>query len=60
VQAMRSLEEEEVDFSTPVLAKGNVEHWLLDVEKMMKTTLYDVHKHALQQCVLSVAFFRPD
>ena len=39
-----SAEKEVVPFSSPLAAKGNVEHWLLDVEKMMRSTLYDVHK----------------
>lgn len=36
-------------FSSSVVAKGNVEHWLMEVEKMMKLTLYDVHKACYTQ-----------
>ena len=45
--AMISNEGERVSFSEPVVAKGNVEDWLGDIEKMMRKTLYDVSKKAL-------------
>jgi len=44
---MVSNEGEQVRFSAPVSAAGNVEDWLGDVETMMRTTLYDSHKAAL-------------
>ena len=45
---MVSNEGEEVAFSAPVSAVGNVEDWLGDVEGMMRTSLYDLHRDALQ------------
>jgi hypothetical protein len=49
---MMSAEKEVIPFSAPLQAKGNVEHWLLDVERAMRTTLYDVHKQALRRCAV--------
>ncbi|RYY34759.1 hypothetical protein EON62_03005, partial [archaeon] len=45
--AMNSGEAEQVDFSAPVTAQGNVEDWLGDVEAMMRTSLYDHTRTAL-------------
>lgn len=38
---------ERVPFSEPVMAEGPVEHWLLAIEAMMRSTLYDTTKRAL-------------
>lgn len=47
VVGMISGENETVDFSQPVIPEGNVEHWLTKIEKMMKQTLYDFTKKAI-------------
>jgi hypothetical protein len=49
--AMFSSEGERVPFSAPVSAIGNVESWLGDVERMMRTTLFNLTKEALEWCV---------
>ena len=41
---MWSGEQEYVPFSEDVFAEGKVEHWLLNIEKMMIKTLYDTTK----------------
>eukprot|EP01065_Artemidia_motanka_P041381 TRINITY_DN5358_c0_g5_i2.p1 TRINITY_DN5358_c0_g5~~TRINITY_DN5358_c0_g5_i2.p1 ORF type:complete len:1991 (+),score=712.52 TRINITY_DN5358_c0_g5_i2:84-6056(+) len=41
ISAMVSNEGEVVNFSTMIKAAGNVEHWLTDIERSMKKTLYD-------------------
>lgn len=46
--AMTSGDGERVEWSAPVAAEGNVEDWLCDVEGMMRTSLYDHAKGALQ------------
>lgn len=38
---MWSSEREYVAFSSIVLARGNVETWLTNIENMMRKTLYD-------------------
>ena len=43
---MWSAEQEYVAFSESVFAEGNVEFWLLNIEKMMVKTLYDITKQA--------------
>ena len=50
ILAMNSSEGEKVPLSEPVVAQGNVEDWLTQVEKMMRKSLYDqskmvVHKY---------------
>ncbi|CAE7938601.1 DNAH6, partial [Symbiodinium sp. KB8] len=45
---MVSAEGEVVDFSAPVSAVGNVENWLGDVEGMMRRSLYEITKQALE------------
>jgi dynein heavy chain, axonemal len=47
--AMNSSEGENVPWSAPVSAAGNVEDWLCDVEAMMRTSLYDHSKAALKR-----------
>lgn len=44
---MISAESEYVPFSESVFAQGPVEHWLTNIEKMMRKTLYDKTKFAL-------------
>lgn len=39
---MISSEKEYVEWSEPVYARGNVEYWLTNIEKMMRKTLYDI------------------
>lgn len=46
---MWSAEQEYVPFSESVFAEGNVEFWLLNIEKMMVKTLYDFTKKALHE-----------
>jgi hypothetical protein len=41
---MVSAEKEYVSFSDSVYAKGAVEYWLGNIEKMMRKTLYDETK----------------
>jgi len=48
ITGMVSAEKEVVPFSSPVFGKGNVENWLLDIEAMMRQTLYDSTKGCLQ------------
>ena len=48
VKAMVSPEGEIVPFSQKVRAVGNAEIWLGEIEKMMRTTLYDQTQKALQ------------
>lgn len=43
---MISADGEVVQFSQKVMAEGNVEFWLTDIEKMMVKTLYDKNKSA--------------
>jgi len=47
ILGMWSAEKEYVPFSGPVFATGAVEFWLSDIEAMMRKTLYDVSKNAL-------------
>ena len=49
VTGMISGEKETVQYSEVVVPEGNVEHWLTKIEEMMKKTLYDWTKKALQQ-----------
>ena len=44
ILAMNSSEGEKVPLSEPVVAQGNVEDWLTQVEKMMRKSLYDQSK----------------
>lgn len=46
ILGMWSAEQEYVKFSESVFAEGNVEFWLLNIEKMMVKTLYDITKQA--------------
>lgn len=46
--AMISADGERVDFSETVMAEGNVEFWLNNIEKMMVKSLYDQNKKAWQ------------
>jgi dynein heavy chain, axonemal len=39
---------ERVQFTEPVIAEGPVEHWLLAIESMMRSTLYDIVRKALK------------
>eukprot|EP00755_Sulcionema_specki_P029311 Sspe_Gene.91899::Locus_63548_Transcript_1_1_Confidence_1.000_Length_4256::g.91899::m.91899/K10408/DNAH; dynein heavy chain, axonemal len=48
ILAMVSSEGEVVPFTSPVKAVGNVEHWLTDIERNMRKTLYDVMAQTLQ------------
>jgi len=41
ILGMVSAEKEYVAFSESVWAKGAVEYWLANIEKMMRKTLYD-------------------
>jgi dynein heavy chain len=45
---MVSAETEYVPFSESVWARGPVEFWLSNIEKMMRTTLYDITSNALE------------
>lgn len=45
---MMSAETEYVPFSESVWARGPVEGWLSNIEKMMRTTLYDITANALE------------
>lgn len=47
ILGMWSAELEYVPFSDSVFAEGNVEFWLLKIEKMMTKTLYDITLKAL-------------
>lgn len=49
--AMLSSEGENVPFSAPVSAIGNVEDWLSDVEAMMRSSLYDHTKQGTHPAV---------
>jgi len=42
ILGMISSEKEYVEWSEPVYARGNVEYWLTNIEKMMRKTLYDI------------------
>lgn len=44
---MWSAEQEYVEFSESVYAEGNVEFWLMNIEKMMVKTLYDITKRSM-------------
>jgi len=44
---MWSAESEYVEFSESVFAEGNVEFWLMNIEKMMVKSLYDTTKRSL-------------
>ena len=46
---MISAESEYVPFSQSVFVQGPVEHWLTNIEKMMRKTLYDTTKKALAE-----------
>jgi len=46
---MWSAEGEDVPFSESVFATGNVEYWLLNIEKMMVKSLYDSTKKAWKE-----------
>eukprot|EP00667_Euglena_gracilis_P000017 EG_transcript_17 len=48
IEGMLSGENEAVPFSTPVIAKGNVESWLCEIEARMRTTVLDQLKAAQQ------------
>lgn len=45
---MWSAEREYVAFSESVFARGPVEGWLTQIEKMMRKTLYDITKVSLE------------
>jgi hypothetical protein len=45
---MVSAESEYVPFSESVFAQGPVEHWLTNIEKMMRKTLYDRTKLSME------------
>ena len=47
--SMQSAEKEVVSFSETVLAEGNVEFWLSNIEKMMRKSLYDITKEAIKK-----------
>lgn len=49
ILGMISAESEYVPFSQSVFAQGPVEHWLTNIEKMMRKTLYDTTKKALAE-----------
>ena len=52
ISAMYSKEGEEVPFSRiidPVLAKGNVEKWLVEVEDVMLKSVKKFHEEAMQE-----------
>lgn len=44
---MWSAEQEYVQFSESVFAEGNVEFWLMNIERMMVKSLYDTTKKSL-------------
>lgn len=46
---MNSCENEKVPFVRHLYPEGNVEHWLLEVEAVMRETLRDVMKKAVEQ-----------
>jgi len=48
---MISCENEMVPFVRHIYPEGNVEHWLLEVEALMRDTLRDVAKRAVEQYV---------
>mmetsp|Transcript_11712 Transcript_11712/g.17853 ORF Transcript_11712/g.17853 Transcript_11712/m.17853 type:complete len:332 (-) Transcript_11712:8215-9210(-) len=48
ILGMWSAEKEYVPFSSSVLAQGPVEFWLSDIESMMRKTLFDITKNALE------------
>ncbi|OMJ81043.1 hypothetical protein SteCoe_18549 [Stentor coeruleus] len=48
VTGMISGEHETVNYSQVVVPEGNVEHWLTKIEEMMKLSLYDLTKKAIQ------------
>jgi dynein heavy chain len=48
ITAMVSADGELVQFSKNVMAEGNVEFWLTDIEKMMVKSLYDKGKNCLE------------
>ena len=47
--AMISADGERVEFSETVMAEGNVEFWLSNIEKMMVKSLYDLNKKTWQE-----------
>lgn len=47
ILGMWSAELEYVPFSESVYAEGNVEFWLMNIEKMMTKTLYDLTLKAM-------------
>ena len=47
ILAMISSEQEKVVFSESVYAEGNVEFWLMNIERMMVKSLYDITKLAM-------------
>ena len=47
--AMRSAENECVDFSDSVFAEGNVEHWMGSIENMMRKSLKDITANCLKE-----------
>ena len=49
ILGMWSAEQEYVPFSESVYAEGNVEFWLMNIEKMMVKTLYDITKKSLTE-----------
>lgn len=49
ILGMVSAEQESVLFSESVFAVNSVESWLLNIEKMMCKSLYDLTKKALQE-----------
>ena len=40
---------EKVKFSASVFSEGPVEHWLMKIQEMMITSLYDLAKQALKE-----------
>jgi len=48
MKALNSSEGEVVPFTEPPVAEGAVEHWLLDMQKAMVSTLYTVSKACLE------------
>lgn len=49
IVGMWSGEQEYVAFSESVFAEGPVEFWLLNIEKMMVKSLYDITKRSLDE-----------
>jgi dynein heavy chain len=47
--SMTSAEREEVFFSEIVMAEGNVEFWLYNIEKMMVKSLYDLTRKGIEE-----------